>query len=51
MTQDSLGQLRYPIGRFLWCELSGALALYAWHSQHHVAHITELVKAKGWVVG
>lgn len=22
--------------------------LYAWHSRHHVAHITELRKAKGW---
>ena len=24
------------------------LALYAWHGKHHVAHITELRKAKGW---
>jgi len=22
--------------------------LYGWHSRHHVAHITELRKAKGW---
>jgi hypothetical protein len=22
--------------------------LYAWHGRHHVAHITELRKAKGW---
>lgn len=22
--------------------------LYAWHSRHHVAHITELRKTKGW---
>jgi hypothetical protein len=22
--------------------------LYAWHSQHHAAHITELRKLKGW---
>jgi hypothetical protein len=25
-----------------------AVALYDWHSQHHVAHITELRKARGW---
>ena len=25
-----------------------ALALYSWHSRHHVAHITELRKSKGW---
>jgi len=23
-------------------------ALYSWHSKHHVAHITELRKRKGW---
>jgi hypothetical protein len=23
-------------------------AIYAWHGPHHVAHITELRKAKGW---
>ena len=28
--------------------LDRTLALYAWHSRHHVAHITELWKAKGW---
>ncbi|MDB5131908.1 MAG: putative metal-dependent hydrolase, partial [Mucilaginibacter sp.] len=25
-------------------ELKKALALYAWHSKHHLAHITEAVK-------
>ena len=24
------------------------LALYAWHSRHHVAHVTELRKRMGW---
>ena len=24
------------------------LALYAWHGKHHVAHITQLRKNKGW---
>ncbi len=24
------------------------LALYAWHGQHHVAHVTELRKKMGW---
>ena len=28
------------------CE--GALALYAWHSQHHTAHITKLRERNGW---
>ncbi len=28
--------------------LEGALALYAWHSQHHTAHITHLREREGW---
>lgn len=23
-------------------------ALYSWHSEHHLAHITELIKREGW---
>jgi uncharacterized damage-inducible protein DinB len=28
--------------------LEKVLALYAWHSRHHTAHITSLRKSKGW---
>lgn len=28
------------------CDIN--LAIYSWHSKHHVAHITELRKRKGW---
>jgi len=28
--------------------LSKTLALYAWHSNHHLAHISELKKKMGW---
>ncbi|MEO7540018.1 MAG: YfiT family bacillithiol transferase [Pyrinomonadaceae bacterium] len=28
--------------------LEGALALYAWHSRHHTAHITSLRERKAW---
>ena len=28
--------------------LTKTLALYAWHSKHHLAHITELKKKMGW---
>ncbi|MBK7629293.1 MAG: bacillithiol transferase BstA [Ignavibacteriales bacterium] len=28
--------------------VSKTLALYAWHSKHHLAHITELKKKMGW---
>lgn len=29
-------------------DLDQALGLYAWHSRHHTAHITELRKRRGW---
>lgn len=29
--------------------LSESLALYAWHSEHHLAHITGLRERRGWV--
>jgi DinB superfamily len=28
--------------------LARVVASYAWHSRHHIAHITELRKAQGW---
>lgn len=28
--------------------LDNWVQLYAWHSRHHVAHVTELRKARGW---
>jgi hypothetical protein len=28
--------------------LDDALALYAWHGKHHVAHITSLRERQGW---
>jgi uncharacterized damage-inducible protein DinB len=28
--------------------LDGALALYAWHSRHHLAHITNLIGRMDW---
>jgi uncharacterized damage-inducible protein DinB len=28
--------------------LDGALALYAWHSRHHLAHITNLIDRMDW---
>lgn len=28
--------------------LEKTLALYAWHGRHHVAHVTELRKQRGW---
>ena len=29
--------------------LDDSLALYAWHSKHHVAHITNLRAREGWL--
>ncbi len=39
-------QLEHPEQGIL--PLDRMLALYAWHSRHHVAHITELSRREGW---
>ena len=52
---------RYPIGKFQRRDdvrvtpvgvsltlLDTVLAMYAWHSRHHVAHITSLRERMGW---
>ncbi len=31
-----------------WYELKKALALYAWHGNHHLAQIEALIQRKGW---
>lgn len=45
---DDFGRrYRHPeMGRSV--ELDEALALYAWHGRHHVAHITSLRRRMGW---
>jgi len=46
-TADFNRTLRHPEhGRVL--TLKQMLGLYAWHSRHHVAHITSLRKREGW---
>lgn len=40
---------RYPEGEGpSQLTLRQAVALYAWHSKHHVAHVTRLRERKGW---
>jgi uncharacterized damage-inducible protein DinB len=39
-------RLRHPEHGIM--TLDTILALYSWHGKHHVAHITELRKRKGW---
>ncbi len=31
-----------------WMVLNKAVAMYAWHCEHHLAHITGLLKREGW---
>jgi hypothetical protein len=47
MTPDDFARkLKHPeLGEI---NLDRYLAMYAWHGQHHVAHITELRKRMGW---
>ncbi|WP_139489016.1 YfiT family bacillithiol transferase [Brevibacillus dissolubilis] len=40
-------EFRHPEHNALF-DLKKALALYAWHSEHHIAHITTLKEREGW---
>lgn len=42
-----LNTLFHPESKKQWTILE-MLALYAWHGNHHLAHITELKKRMGW---
>lgn len=45
-SSDFARTLRHPeLGIF---DLNRTLALYAWHSEHHTAHVTSLRKRMGW---
>lgn len=43
---DFLRPLQHPESGPM--DIDRLLQLYAWHGRHHVAHVTELRKAKGW---
>ena len=45
-SSDFARTLRHPDMGVL--ELNRMLALYAWHSDHHTAHVTSLRKRMGW---
>lgn len=47
MTDD---QWQRPFRHPEWgaLRLDGTLALYSWHGRHHLAHVTELRRGKGW---
>jgi len=46
-SSDFARTLRHPEIGVL--DLNRMLALYAWHSAHHTAHVTSLRKRMGWV--
>lgn len=50
MTDDDYNK---ELGHPQWkhpLSLSFMLSLYAWHCDHHLAHITQLIKREGWKV-
>lgn len=47
MSEDDFGKTFIHPETGPWT-LEGALALYAWHSKHHTAHITHLRERNGW---
>ena len=48
MTPSDFGRRLIHPEREAPLSLDSMLALYAWHGQHHVAHVTELRRREGW---
>ncbi len=48
LTPDQLERTYFHPQNNKFFNLKVALALYAWHGDHHLAHITELKKIKNW---
>src|SRR5689334_20173411 len=48
MTEEDFKRTFYHPENKTTRTLEVVLALYDWHSKHHLAHITELKKRKGW---
>jgi hypothetical protein len=46
-TQDWERTYNHPEHRREWT-LDEVLAMYAWHGEHHVAHVTKLRQRQGW---
>ncbi len=38
----------YHPGDKEWVNLKTMIGMYAWHGNHHLAHVTELIKREGW---
>jgi uncharacterized damage-inducible protein DinB len=45
---DFARRLNHPDPKYGPMNLDQLLAMYAWHGQHHVAHITSLRERNGW---
>ncbi len=48
LTPDQLERTYFHPQNNKFFDLKVALALYAWHCDHHLAHITELKKSRNW---
>ncbi len=48
LSEKDLQRTFYHPQRQVDVSLDDNLALYAWHSRHHLAHITRLRKERGW---
>jgi uncharacterized damage-inducible protein DinB len=48
MTDEQFQRKLFHPGRNAEVSLWDMLAIYSWHGKHHLAHITNLCKQKGW---
>ncbi len=53
-TLPQMGDLRYPIGEFeapAEIHAGQIVGIYAWHGRHHLAHVENLARRRGWLDG
>ncbi len=48
LDEDAFARAFYHPGADQTMTLAWALGMYAWHGQHHVAHVTRLREREGW---
>ena len=48
LTNEQLQRQFYHPSMNAKMTLETAIAMYAWHCEHHLAHITQLIKKEGW---
>ncbi len=48
LSQEELARTYYHPANKKQSKINEVISMYAWHGEHHLAHITETIKLNGW---